>query len=62
MRDVERSHGRFGFDEYIEHLISFLEVIGGWRACARRVPALRRRGRRRCGNGARLQFPHCTPT
>ena len=28
MRDVARSHGNFGFDEYIEHLVSFLEVIG----------------------------------
>jgi poly(3-hydroxybutyrate) depolymerase len=28
MRDVDRAHGRFGFDEYIEHLITFLEVIG----------------------------------
>ena len=29
VRDVARAHGRFGFDEYIEHLITFLEVIGG---------------------------------
>ncbi len=28
MRDVERSDGRFGFDEYIEHIITFLEVMG----------------------------------
>jgi polyhydroxyalkanoate depolymerase len=28
MRDVERKHGRFGFDEYVGHLIKFLEVIG----------------------------------
>jgi polyhydroxyalkanoate depolymerase len=28
VRDVARAHGRFGFDEYIEHLVSFLEVIG----------------------------------
>jgi poly(3-hydroxybutyrate) depolymerase len=27
-RDVGLSHGRFGFDEYIEHMIKFLEVIG----------------------------------
>jgi poly(3-hydroxybutyrate) depolymerase len=27
-RDVERSHGRFGFDAYIEHVIDFLETIG----------------------------------
>ena len=28
MRDVERSKGRFGFDEYVAHLIKFLEVMG----------------------------------
>jgi polyhydroxyalkanoate depolymerase len=28
VRDVERSHGRFGFDDYVAHLISFLEVMG----------------------------------
>jgi poly(3-hydroxybutyrate) depolymerase len=28
VRDVGLSHGRFGFDEYIEHLIRFLEAIG----------------------------------
>ena len=28
MRDVERKHGDFGFDDYIAHLIEFLEVIG----------------------------------
>ena len=28
VRDVERSHGRFGFDEYVEHIVQFLEVIG----------------------------------
>ena len=27
-RDVEPEHGRFGFDDYIGHLIRFLEVIG----------------------------------
>ena len=27
-RDVPLLHGRFGFDDYIEHLIRFLEVIG----------------------------------
>ena len=27
-RDVALMHGRFGFDEYIEHLIRFLEAIG----------------------------------
>src|SRR5882757_1279557 len=28
VRDVALMHGRFGFDEYIGHLISFLEAIG----------------------------------
>src|SRR5262252_843145 len=28
VRDVALTHGRFGFDEYIEHLIRFLEAIG----------------------------------
>jgi poly(3-hydroxybutyrate) depolymerase len=28
VRDVPRSDGRFGFDEYIGHLIRFLEVMG----------------------------------
>jgi poly(3-hydroxybutyrate) depolymerase len=27
-RDIALLHGRFGFDDYIEHLIRFLEVIG----------------------------------
>ena len=27
-RDVALTHGRFGFDDYIEHLIQFLEKIG----------------------------------
>ena len=27
-RDVERKHGRFGFDEYVEHVIRFLEAMG----------------------------------
>ncbi|MGE0660210.1 MAG: polyhydroxyalkanoate depolymerase [Reyranellaceae bacterium] len=27
-RDVSLSHGRFGFDEYIEHVIKFLEALG----------------------------------
>ncbi|NWG25401.1 MAG: polyhydroxyalkanoate depolymerase [Pseudorhodoplanes sp.] len=27
-RDVPTVHGRFGFDDYVEHLISFLEVMG----------------------------------
>jgi polyhydroxyalkanoate depolymerase len=28
MRDVPRAAGRFGFDEYVEELIKFIEVIG----------------------------------
>jgi len=28
VRDVGIAHGRFGFDEYIEHLVRFLEAIG----------------------------------
>jgi poly(3-hydroxybutyrate) depolymerase len=28
MRDVPRAAGRFGFDEYVAHLIKFIEVIG----------------------------------
>src|SRR6266850_981145 len=28
MRDVPRAAGRFGFDDYIEHLIQFLEAMG----------------------------------
>jgi poly(3-hydroxybutyrate) depolymerase len=28
VRDVGLSHGRFGFDDYIEHLVRFLEAIG----------------------------------
>jgi poly(3-hydroxybutyrate) depolymerase len=28
VRDVALMHGRFGVDEYVEHLISFLEAIG----------------------------------
>ena len=27
-RDVSLSHGEFGLDEYVEHLIRFLEVMG----------------------------------
>jgi polyhydroxyalkanoate depolymerase len=28
VRDVGTGHGRFGFDEYVDHLIRFLETIG----------------------------------
>ena len=27
-RDVSPKDGRFGFDDYVEHLITFLEVMG----------------------------------
>ena len=27
-RDVAAAHGRFGFDDYVDHLIRFLEAIG----------------------------------
>ena len=27
-RDVGLEHGRFGFDEYVEHLIKWLELLG----------------------------------
>ena len=27
-RDIPLDDGRFGFDEYIEHIVRFLEVIG----------------------------------
>ena len=41
-RDVPLAAGRFGFDEYVDHLIKFLEADRAGRACARGVPALRR--------------------
>jgi poly(3-hydroxybutyrate) depolymerase len=28
MRDVDLKHGRFGFDEYVDHVVKFLEVMG----------------------------------
>jgi polyhydroxyalkanoate depolymerase len=28
VRDVAAAHGRFGFDEYVEHVIRFLEALG----------------------------------
>ena len=40
-RDVGIWHGRFGFDEYVEHLIRFLRRDGAGRARHGRVPALR---------------------
>ena len=54
-RDVPLTAGRFGVDEYVEHLIKFLEVDGAGLACARGVPALRRRALRRGGDGAGRQ-------
>jgi len=27
-RDVSLQHGRFGFDEYVEHIVKFLEILG----------------------------------
>ena len=40
-RDVGIDEGRFGFDDYVSHLIGWLEVLGSRRACRRRLPALR---------------------
>ncbi len=44
VRDVAMSHGRFGLDEYIEHLIRFLEKLGRGAhiiaICQPAVPAL----------------------
>ena len=54
-RDVPLSAGRFGFDEYVEHLIKFLETIGPGRAHRRGVPALRRGAGRRRRDGAERQ-------
>src|SRR6201991_375610 len=28
MRDVDKKHGRFGFDEYVDHIVTFLEAMG----------------------------------
>ena len=52
-RDVPLSAGRFGFDEYVEHLITFPRSDRAGRAYRRGVPALRRRagGRGRDGAG-----------
>lgn len=51
-RDVPLTAGRFGVDEYTDHIIRFLETMGPGRACGRGVPTLRRRARRRFGDGA----------
>ena len=53
-RDVPLTAGRFGVDEYIDHLINFLEIIGPGRI-ARGVPALRRGALGRCGDGGGRQ-------
>ena len=48
-RDVALQHGAFGFDDYIDHVIRFLEAIGPGLARRRGVPAVRAgagRGRR----------------
>ena len=43
-RDVPPSAGRFGLDEYIEHLMAFLEAVGGgahlMAVCQPCVPAI----------------------
>ena len=46
-RDVAIEHGRFGLDEYVEHVIRFLEVIGPgasrrWPCASRASPCSRR--------------------
>ena len=45
----------FGFDDYVAHLIEFLEVLGAGRAHHRGLPALRRRAGRRRRHGAERQ-------
>ncbi len=50
-RDVPTSAGRFGFDDYVTHLIDFLDRDGAGRAYRRGLPALRRSARRRRGDG-----------
>ena len=50
-RDVDRKHGRFGLDEYVDHLIRFQRVLGpGWPP-VRGLPAVRARGDGRGGAG-----------
>ena len=47
-RDAPLSAGRFGFDDYVEHLIQFLEVIGpGAHIVAVCQPCVADAGRRR---------------
>ena len=54
-RDAPLTAGRFGVDEYVEHLIKFLEVMGQGAHVRRGVPALRRRARGGGGDGAGRQ-------
>ena len=46
-RDVAVGHGRFGLDEYIDHLVEFLARDGAGGARRRGLPAVRRRRSRR---------------
>ena len=46
-RDVAASDGRFGFDEYVEHIDPLPRGDRRGRACGRGVPALRRGAGRR---------------
>ena len=55
-RDVPLIAGRFGVDEYVEHLIKFLEVMGPGAHIVGGLPALRRRALRRRGDGAGRQI------
>jgi poly(3-hydroxybutyrate) depolymerase len=50
-RDVRVDDGRFGIDEYVDHVIAWLEAIGPRWARAPRLPAVRARARRRGGHG-----------
>ena len=54
-RDVPLSAGRFGVDEYVDHLIKFIEAIGRGRACAGGLPALCRGALGGGGHGADRQ-------
>ena len=51
VRDVPLSAGRFGLDEYIEHLIDFTAALGPGAQRRRDLPALRRRARRGRADG-----------
>ncbi len=46
-RDMPLSAGRFGFDEYVDHVIEFLETIGPGAHMLGGLPALRPGARRR---------------